>query len=123
MKVSRARGWCGGGFPGSDRSRKVLARAQIDSWGPVSGPTAGIGADFGHAAALPSAAARSARGSAGVRLRRGRGHRERSAGSGAEACRAAVARSEGLESRAPVAAATPEYLFGALACQSATIWR
>src|SRR3954452_23223207 len=73
MKVSRARGRCGGGFPGSDRSREVLAGAQIDSWGPVSGPTAGIGVDFGHAAAAPSVAARSAWVSAGVRLRCGRG--------------------------------------------------
>ena len=41
---------------------------------------------------------------------------------GYEPCRAACP-VEGLESRAPLAAATPFSLFGAFACQSATSWR
>jgi len=47
---------------------------------------------------------------------------ERSAGSGTEACRAACP-SEGLLSRVPLVAATPDLFAGALACQSATSCR
>jgi hypothetical protein len=47
---------------------------------------------------------------------------ERSAGSGTDACRAACP-AEGLFSRVPLAAATPDFFTGPLACQSATSWR
>jgi Transposase, Mutator family len=59
----------------------------------------------------------------GARLRSGRGRpRAKSRVWGYEPCRAACP-VEGLESRAPLAAATPFSLFGAFACQSATSWR
>ena len=48
--------------------------------------------------------------------------RERSAGSGTDACRAACP-TEGLFSRVPLAAATPDFFAGRLACQSVTSWR
>src|ERR671917_1170961 len=56
----------------------------------------------------------------GARLRSGRGRpRAKSRVWGYEPCRAACP-VEGLESRAPLAAATPFLAPGALACQSAT---
>jgi Transposase IS116/IS110/IS902 family len=59
----------------------------------------------------------------GVRLRSGRGRpRAKCRVWGYEPCRAAGP-VEGLESRAPLAAATPVLFVGAFACQSATSWR
>lgn len=72
--------------------------------------------------ARPSSARRRVRRwpSVGVRLRSGRGRpRAKCRVWGYEPCRAACP-VVGLESRAPLAAATP--FFGVLACQSATIW-
>ena len=71
--VKGSRGGAEAVCEGSDRSGEVLAGAQIGFCGPRFGVGRQERAGFGHAAASPSVAARSARRSAGVRLRCGRG--------------------------------------------------
>jgi hypothetical protein len=107
-------------FRGMDRSGWRLRGREIGSYGLVfrrrrrNGPTSGSVGRRRPSDAVNAGLV------VGARLRSGRGRpRAKCRVWGYEPCRAACP-IEGLESRAPLAAATPFSLFGAFACQSAT---